>query len=93
MDCAVFASPHGGFLRLLQTTADEWTFIGGTPEKWEVVMGVRVVEGRGKREMFTEAGERALQWERFITNDNVDEGALQHAAVDCSWDNRSQQSF
>ena len=43
--------------------------------------------------MFTEAGERALQWERFITNDNVDERALQHAAVDSRWDNRSQQSF
>ncbi len=30
-------------MRLLQTTANEWNFIGGTPERGEVVMGVRVV--------------------------------------------------
>ncbi len=30
-------------MRWLQTTADEWTFIGGTPEKGEVVMAYRVV--------------------------------------------------
>ena len=34
----------GDLLRSLQTTADGWRFIGGTPEKREVVMGVRVVK-------------------------------------------------
>ena len=33
----------GDFLRLLQTTADEWPFIGGTPEKGELLMAYRVV--------------------------------------------------
>ncbi len=33
----------GDFWRLLQTTADESTFIGGTPEKGEVVRAYRGV--------------------------------------------------
>ena len=30
----------GDFLRLLQTTADGWRFIGGTPRKGLLAMGV-----------------------------------------------------
>ena len=33
----------GDLLRSLQTTADGWRFIGGTPENGELLMAVRVV--------------------------------------------------
>ena len=60
----------GDFLRLLQTTADELTFIGGTPEKWEVALGVRVVA----------SGSLSAAWQLQLGQQN----AKHHAVVESS---------